>query len=48
MADLTLIKELAADIISALDKHYTPQQIIDGFDEAIDEYEAITRNYNQQ
>ena len=41
MADVKLIKDLAANLIMALDKHSTPNDIIEGFEEALDEYEEF-------
>ena len=39
MADVKLIQDLAASLIMALDKHSNPNDIIEGFEEALDAYE---------
>jgi hypothetical protein len=48
MADLTLIKELASSLITALDKHSSPNDIIEGFEDALDEYETLINLYHQK
>jgi hypothetical protein len=48
MADVTLIKDLAANLIMALDKYSSPNDIIDGFEEALDAYEALVNQYHQK
>jgi hypothetical protein len=48
MADLTLIKELASSLILALDKHSSPNDIIEGFEDALDEYEELINIYHQK
>lgn len=47
MADTTLIESLAKDIIMALDKYYSPEDIITGFDDALEAYEELVNTYNQ-
>ena len=41
MADVNLIKDLAANLIMALDKHSSPNDIIEGIEDALDDYEAL-------
>jgi hypothetical protein len=46
MADVTLIKDLALNMIMALDKTTPINDIIEGFEEALDTYALIcTGNY---
>lgn len=46
MADVALIKDLAANLIMALDKHSSPNDIIEGFEDALDEYEALIQRFH--
>lgn len=48
MADESLIKDLAANMIMALDKQFDPYAIIGAFEDALDAYEALVQTYNQQ
>jgi hypothetical protein len=48
MADVTLIKDLAANLIMALDKHASPNDIIEGFEDALDAYEDLINQYHQK
>lgn len=48
MADLTLIKDLALNLIMALDKHASPNDVIEGFEEALDAYEELINQYHQK
>jgi hypothetical protein len=41
MADVTLIKDLAMNLIMALAKHYSPNDIIEGIDDSLDAYESL-------
>lgn len=46
MADVNLIKDLAANLIMALDKHTSPNDIIEGFEEALDDYEELINRFH--
>jgi hypothetical protein len=48
MADVNLIKDLAASLIMALDKHASPNDIIEGFEDALDSYEELINQYHQK
>ena len=48
MADLTLIKDLAMNLIMALDKHASPNDVIEGFEDALDAYEELNNEYHQK
>jgi len=48
MADVKLIQDLAANLIMALDKHSSPNDIIEGFEEALDAYEQLINQYHQK
>ena len=48
MADLTLIKDLALNLIMALDKHASPNDVIEGIEEALDAYEELINQYHQK
>jgi hypothetical protein len=48
MADVNLIKDLAANLIMALDKHSSPNDIIEGFEDALDAYEELVNQYHQK
>jgi hypothetical protein len=48
MVDLELIKDLAMNLIMALDKHASPNDIIEGFEDALDGYEELINTYHQQ
>jgi len=45
MADRELIKDLAKNFIMVLDKHTTPNEILEIFDDLLDEYETLHTNY---
>lgn len=47
MVDLTVIKDLAFNLIMALDKHSSPQDVVEGFEEALDDYEALIQRFHQ-
>jgi uncharacterized membrane protein YukC len=46
MADVALIKDLAANLIMALDKYTSPNDIIEGFEDALDEYEELINRFH--
>ena len=46
MADVNLIKDLAANLIMALDKHSSPNDIIEGFEDALDDYEELINRFH--
>lgn len=46
MADVALIKDLAANLIMALDKYSSPNDIIEGFEDALDEYEELIKRFH--
>jgi hypothetical protein len=46
MADVKLIKDLALALIMSLDKHSSPNDIIEGFDDALEEYETLLQLIN--
>lgn len=48
MADLEIIKDLATNLIMALDKHSSPNDIIEGFEDALDEYEQLIQRFHTQ
>ncbi|WJZ48604.1 hypothetical protein [Synechococcus phage DSL-LC07] len=48
MADLTLIRDLASALILALDKSSSPNDIIEGFEDALDVYEQLIQTYHQK
>jgi len=48
MADVNLIKDLAINLIMALDKYSSPDDIIEGFEEALDCYDELTNQYHQK
>ena len=41
MADLTTIKDCAYYLIMALDKTSSPQDVLEGFEQALDDYECF-------
>lgn len=41
MADLKLIQDLAMNLIMALDKHASPNDVIEGIEDALDAYEDL-------
>lgn len=47
MADVTLIKDLTTNLIMALDKHASPNDIIEGIEDALDAYEELINQYHQ-
>ena len=48
MADVTLIKDLAMGLILALDKTASPNDIVEGFEDALDAYEQLINTYHQK
>jgi hypothetical protein len=48
MADVNLIKDLASNLIMALDKYSSPNDIIEGFEDALDAYEELVNTYHQK
>ena len=48
MADLALIKDLAMNLIMALDKHSSSNDVIEGFEDALDAYEELINQYHQK
>ena len=48
MANVELIKDLAANLIMALDKYSSPNDIIEGFEDALDAYEELVNTYHQK
>ena len=48
MADVTLIRDLATNLIMALDKHTSPNDIIEGIEDALDAYEEQINLYHQK
>ncbi len=48
MADLTLIKDLALNLIMALDKHASANDVIEGFEDALDAYEELINQTHQK
>lgn len=48
MVDLDTIKDLAIGLIMALDKNASPNDIIEGFEEALDSYEELINQYHQK
>jgi hypothetical protein len=47
MADVDLIKDLASNLIMALDKHSSSNDIIEGFENALDDYEELVVRYQK-
>lgn len=48
MVDVKLIKDLATNLIMALDKYTSANEIIEGFEDALDAYEELINRYHQQ
>lgn len=48
MVDLNTIKDLAVGLIMALDKNASPNDIIEGFEQALDSYEELINQYHQK
>jgi hypothetical protein len=48
MADVELIKDLATNLIMALDKHSSPNDIVEGFEDALDGYEELIQRFHSQ
>lgn len=48
MADVELIKDLATNLIMALDKHSSPNDVIEGFEDALDAYEELIQRFHTQ
>lgn len=47
MAERDLIKDLAMNLIMALDKYSSPNDIIEGIEDALDGYEELINLYHQ-
>jgi hypothetical protein len=47
MADLELIRDLASGLIVALAKSSSPNDIIEGFEDALDAYEQLIQSSYQ-
>lgn len=47
MADVKFIEQLIKDVIMSLDKRFSPNDIIEGADAALDSYEYLIQTYNQ-
>lgn len=48
MADIELIRDLARNFLMALDKHASPNDILEVFDDLLDEYETLHTQYQQR
>ncbi len=48
MADRELLKDLAKNFLMALDKHASPNDILEIFDDLLDEYEQLHTQYQQR
>lgn len=48
MADRELLKDLAKNFLMALDKHASPNDILEIFDDLLDEYETLHTQYQQK
>ena len=48
MADVKLIKDIAINLIMALDKHASPNDVIEGIEDALDAYEELINQYHQK
>ena len=48
MADVTLIKDVAMNLIMALDKHASANDVIEGIEDALDAYEDLINQYHQK
>jgi hypothetical protein len=48
MADVELIKDIATNLIMALDKHSSPNDIIEGVEAALDSYEELINRFHTQ
>ena len=48
MVDVEIVKSIATNLIMALDKHTSPNDIIEGFEEALDEYESLIQKFHLQ
>jgi hypothetical protein len=48
MVDVEIVKDLAANLIMALDKHASPNDIIEGFEDALDAYEELIQQFHQK
>jgi hypothetical protein len=48
MADLELVKDLAMNLIMALDKYTSANDIIEGFEDALDGYEELINTHHKQ
>jgi hypothetical protein len=47
MANVTEIRQVVDSLILAFDKTSSPNDIIEAFDEALDEYETLILQYHQ-
>lgn len=48
MLDQETIKDLAKNFLMALDKHASPNDILEIFDDLLDEYETLHTQYQQR
>lgn len=48
MVDVEVIKDVATNMIMALDKHCSPNDIIEGFEDALDDYEELIQRFHKQ
>ena len=48
MADVSDIKQVATALIMAFDKTSSPNDIIEAFDDALEEYEQLIQTYHQK
>ena len=46
MVDVEVVKSIATNLIMALDKHTSPNDIVEGFEEALDEYEDLINKFH--
>ena len=47
MVDVKVIEDLASNLIMALDKHSSPNDIVDGFENALDNYEELIQRFHK-
>jgi hypothetical protein len=47
MVDVEVIKDVATNLIMALDKYASPNDVIEGFEDALDAYEELINRYHQ-
>lgn len=48
MLDHDTLKDLAKNFLMALDKHASPNDILEVFDDLLDEYETLHTQYQQR